>query len=338
MKAQLIKGQAPGGKRTRLADVLPLSTPLVVQIFPIYACNFTCNYCVFSTEMQKRGFVSDRVIMDFGLFKKCINDMARFQDKLKVLRFVGMGEPLLHKQIVEMVEYSVNKGITDRVEILTNGSLLSHEMSDALLNAGLSRLIISIQGTSSEKYRQVCGANINFEEFVANIRYFHERKGDAQLHVKIIDYALDGADDEQKFYSIFGDICDSIGIEFAGPIYPWVDYEEVLQGKSASVTQFGLPVSEMHICPQPFFTLQINPDGKVVPCYSIDYPCIVGDCNEQPVNEIWTGTVFNKFRQKMLEGASTASSACEICNIIKHRLFPEDIINEAIDRLKLCYI
>ena len=34
MKAKIISG-APGGARTRLADVLPLKTPFVVQIFSV---------------------------------------------------------------------------------------------------------------------------------------------------------------------------------------------------------------------------------------------------------------------------------------------------------------
>lgn len=337
MKAQLIQGQAPGGKRTMLAEVLPLATPLVVQIFPIYACNFRCNYCVFSTQLHERGFVSDKVIMDYGLFTKCIDEMTSFPDRLKVLRFVGMGEPLLHQHIVEMVEYTVRNSVAERVEILTNGSLLNPTMSDALLKAGLSRLIISIQGTTSAKYKQVCGVDLNFYQYVSNIKYFHDHKGTTQLHIKIIDYALEGPEDEEKFYDIFGDICDSIGVEYAGPIYPWVDYKQVLQDKDLTKTQFGLPVSAMHICPQPFFTLQINPDGKVVPCYSIDYPCIVGDCTGETVIDIWNGKCFTEFRRTMLEGACTASPACKVCNIIKHRLFPEDVLNHAADRLKQYY-
>lgn len=337
MKARVIKGQAPGGERTRLAEVLPLKTPLVVQIFPIYACNFTCNYCIFSTELRDRGFVSDEVTMDLGLYKKCVDDMAQFPDRLKVLRFVGMGEPLLHKRIAEMVDYTVKKGISDRVEILSNGSLLTRDKTDALLRAGLNRLIISIQGTSAEKYKEVCGADIDFDLFIENIRYFFEQKGAAQLHIKVIDYALEGEADEQKFYNIFGDICDTIGIEYAGPIYPWVDYGEVLKGKEAMVTQFGLPVSKLNVCPQPFFSLQINPDGKVVPCYSIDYPCIVGDSNDQHVVDIWNGELFNAFRLKMLDGAHQATSACAECNIVKHRLFPEDDLNADAQRLKAFY-
>ena len=123
MKATVVSGSAPGGTRTPLADVLPLKTPYVVQIFPIYACNFTCEYCFLSVPKKERGFVSDWPVMKFDLYKKCIDELALFDDQLKVLRFVGMGEPLLHKNIAEMIAYAVAKKVALRVELLTNGSL-----------------------------------------------------------------------------------------------------------------------------------------------------------------------------------------------------------------------
>jgi radical SAM protein with 4Fe4S-binding SPASM domain len=337
MRAKDISGQAPGGKRTKLAEVLPLDTPFVVQIFPVYACNFTCSYCIFSVDKAKRGFISDKIVMDFDLYKKSIDDIALFPNKVKVLRFVGIGEPLLHKKIVGMVEYAVSKDVTNRVEILTNALLLTPEMSDSLISAGLSRLVVSIQGTTKEKYNDVCGVNIDFENFIENLRYFFNNKGNAQVYTKIIDCALDGKDDENRFYELFGDICDTIAIEHAVPIHSGVDYENVLKGKDMSLTQFGLPISEVKICPQPFFTLQINPDGKVVPCYSFEYPSIMGDCNNQSVNEIWNSKQFQHFRRTMLDGVKNVCEVCANCNIIKYRLFPEDVLNNDAERLKKFY-
>lgn len=337
MKAKDISGQAPGGNRKKLAEVLPLSTPFVVQIFPIYACTFKCNYCIFSIDPGKRGFISDKVVMDLDLYKKCIDDMTAFPDKIKTLRLVGIGEPLLHPNIVEMVKYAVEKNVANTVEVLTNASLLTPKMSDALISAGLSRLVVSTQGTSKEKYHDACSVDIDFENFIDNLRYFFNKKGKTQMYIKIIDCALDGKDDEQKFYKIFGDICDTIAIEHTLPIHSGIDYTDVLKGKNMFLTQFGLPVSEVEICPQPFFTMQINPDGKVVPCYSFEYPGIMGDCNSQSVGDIWTGKVFQQFRRTMLDGTKNICETCAKCNIIKYRMFPEDNLNEDAERLKKCY-
>lgn len=337
MKAKNIGGQAPGGKRAKLAEALPLNTPFVVQVFPVYACVFKCCYCIFSVEPAKRGFISDKVMMDLGLWKKCVDDMAGFPQKIKVLRFVGIGEPLLHKNIVEMIEYAAKKEIADTIEILTNASLLTPKMSDALIGAGLNRLVVSLQGTTADKYKKICGAVLDFGKFLANLKYFYEHKGKAHVYFKIVDTALDGKEDEEKFYEIFGDMCDTIAIEHTVPIHSGVDYEKMPGAKEMELTQFGLPVGEVKICPQAFFHMQINPDGKVVPCYSWDYPGIMGDCNSQSVTEIWNGPVFQKFRRTMLEGAKVLGGPCADCNIIKYRLFPEDALNNDAERLKKYY-
>lgn len=337
LKATDISGQAPGGKRAKLAEVLPLDTPFVLQIFPVYACNFRCNYCIFSTGRDQHGFISDKIMMDFDLYKKCIDDMTRFPNKLKVLRLVGIGEPLLHKKIAGMVEYAVTKDVASIVEILTNGALLTPKMSNSLISAGLSRLVVSVQGTTREKYKEVCGTDIDLGNYVDNLKYFFNNKGKVDVYVKIVDCALDGKEDEQRFYDLFGNVCDTIAIEKAVPIHSGVNYENVLKGRDRSFTQFGLPVSDVHICPQPFFTMQINPDGKVVPCYSFEYPVVVGDANRQSVCDIWSGRRLQEFRCMMLDGTKNANDVCAVCNIIKYRLFPEDDLNKEAGRLKTFY-
>lgn len=338
IQAKDLSGQAPGGKRTVLAEVLPLQTPLVVQLFPIYACNFRCNYCIFQLPLRERGFISEKIVMDFDLYKKCINEFALFPDKLKVLRFVGIGEPLLHPRIVDMVRYAAEKNIAHTIELLTNASLLTPSISHALVEAGLSRLVVSLQGTSAVKYKETCGVDIDFDLLLANIGYFFRNKGDVHMYCKIVDSALDGEEDKERFYGLFGHICDSLAIEHTVPIHSGVDFDSVIKHSHEPLTQFGLPVSEVKVCPQPFFHMQINPDGNVVPCYSFEYPQLIGDCNVQTVQEIWNGERFNAFRRKMLDGKMGACDTCKECSIITYRLFPEDIIgNVDAERLKAVY-
>lgn len=339
MRAKKISGQAPGGKRVRLAEVLPLRTPFMIEFYPMYACNFKCKYCMMSQDKSKRPFVSDKIVMDFDLYKKCIDDITAFPDKLKMLRFAGIGEPFLHKNMIDMVKYASVKNIANEIEIITNGSLLTPEMSDALISAGLTRLIVSIQGTNKEKYKEISGVDIDFENFVENLRYFFEHKKDrCHLYIKIADEGLDGKEDEEKFYKIFGDICDTIGVEHIVPIQPNIDYKKVLKDENKQVTQFGLPATDVLICPQPFFTLRINTNGRVLPCYSYEFPGFVGDCNKQSVYEVWNGKEFQSFRYRMLEGVKKMDGVCARCKIVKHRLFPEDIITlEEAKRLKKFY-
>jgi MoaA/NifB/PqqE/SkfB family radical SAM enzyme len=83
--------------------------------------------------------------------------------------FGGFGEPLSHPRIVEMVASA--KEISPKVELITNGMLLTEEMSLSLHKAGLSYLWVSIDGASPESYRDIrIGAAL--PEILKNIRKY----------------------------------------------------------------------------------------------------------------------------------------------------------------------
>jgi radical SAM protein with 4Fe4S-binding SPASM domain len=335
MKAKLLEHQAPGGARTPMEEHLPLAAPWVVQIFPIYACNFRCKYCHFSIPKSQRPFVTSHADMDIALYRKCIDGMAGFPEKTRVLRFVGMGEPLLHKDIDAMIAYAKQAHVAGRVELLTNGSLLAPDISDRLLAAGLDRLVVSLQGTSAEKYRAVSGVDLDFVALVEQLGYFYKHKRHTHVYMKIVDIALDDDADRRRFFDLFGDICDSIGIETAGPHYPGVTHNSELADRAE--TQFGTKLVPVKICPQSFFTLQVNPDGKVAGCYAVPHPEDLGDCAENPLPEIWNGEAFNRFRRRMLQGRETVCSACRDCGVIAYRMQKEDCIVNANRRLEKIY-
>lgn len=337
MKARLLNSEAPGGKRQNLAEKLPLSTPYVVQFFPIYACNFRCEYCHHSIPHDKRKFVTEWPVMKWELFEKCICDLGEFPEKVRTLRFVGMGEPLLHPDIVRMVKLAKEANVANRIEIITNGSLLTHEISDGLVEAGLDRLVVSLQGTSATKYKDVCGVELDFDKFVDGIRYLYEKPGKPDIYLKIVDIALDGDADRERYFSIFGDICDTIGIENTVPIFPDVAYNEKLYEEGGIKTQFGLAMKKMNVCPQPFYTMQINPDGKIVGCYAVYYPEILDDCNNKSLLEIWNGEGYTSFRRRMLDGRKHVCQFCEDCVINDFRIFPEDDIDAYAEELKKKY-
>jgi radical SAM protein with 4Fe4S-binding SPASM domain len=338
MKAKDLTGKAPGGKRKKLTDILPLKTPLIIEYYPIYACNFKCNYCLFSLPKNKRHFISNVTVMDLNLFKKSIDDIKEFPEKVKMLRFGGIGEPLMHNNISEMVKYAYENQVAETIEIISNGSLLNKSLSDKLINAGLTRLIISVQGVSGEKYKKVSDVDLNFNSFIKNIEYFYKNKINTHLYIKIADVALDNVQEEKTFFELFGDICDSIAVEHIVPIQQHIDYKGIIREDNLDITQFGQNAIDVKICPQPFFTLRINTDGKILPCYSFEFPCFVGDCNLNSVTKIWESKEYNNFRLKMLHGRETVSEICKKCKIIKHRIFQEDIIEQKdADRLRIYY-
>ena len=67
---------------------------------------------------------------------------------VRTIFFGGMGEPLFHKDILEMIRLAAETGA--EVELLKNGTLLTEAMIHGIMDAGLTRLWISIDDLETD--------------------------------------------------------------------------------------------------------------------------------------------------------------------------------------------
>ena len=108
-------------------------------------CNLRCIYCMPEAGVpftpSKELLTSDEIIR----FIK----VAAGLGVIKV-RFTG-GEPLLRKDIIDLIKYSSQRSIFESVHITTNGLLLSNYI-DQLEQAGLNGINISLDTLDAEKF------------------------------------------------------------------------------------------------------------------------------------------------------------------------------------------
>jgi len=160
-------------------------------------CNLCCKGCTAFSQLAQEEFLS------YEGYCRDMHKLAELTEhNLSEIMYTG-GEPLLHPQIADMVAYVTERQVADRVEIVTNGMLLTHELSDKLIDAGLKRLRISVDGLSSEDYMRYCGVQMDFEQFVEQIQYFYAHKKETSLYIKIINYMVSQPEQRKKFYDIF---------------------------------------------------------------------------------------------------------------------------------------
>lgn len=310
--------------RTELYRQLPLETPFSLHIFPSFYCNFHCNYCLHSMgndELNKKGF--KRQFMDFDVYKKAIDDAQKFHGNIKALIFAGHGEPLMHSEIAEMVSYAKQTEKFERIEIVTNGSLLTHELSDRLIEAGLDRLRISLQGVNEDEYRTVSGVNLNFKKFVEQIGYFYEHKVNTEVYIKIIDVAMKDSSEEETFREIFDPISDITAIEYAIPFVKEIDYSNI--GALSEKCKQGHKRTS-HICSMPFYMLVLNPNGDVVPCCSTEVPVIFGNIREQSLTDIWDSNFRELILKRQLKGVEQIP-ICRDCSVPAYGLQEGDYLD-----------
>lgn len=320
-----------GTDRVKLAQVIPLSTPFSMFVFPSTYCNFKCIYCGHSLGLKKMKQMYDfePQMMSMKTYDEVISQIKEFPQKLKMLSLTGQGEPLTNKNLPLMVKLAKEANITERIEIITNGALLSKEMSDGLIAAGLDTLRISLQGLSTDKYKEICGVDIDFDQFLKNIKYFYENKGNTNLFVKIMDVSLKEGE-ENEFYKLFENCSDRMYVEKMLPAYEGV---EVTKDLEVDYDRYGRKHEKRKVCPLPFYMLGVFPNGDVEPCDTIFKPIILGNVSKSSLKEMWNGQDLKSFWKMQLEGNRNCNSKCATCCAPDDVAHPEDILDYDMEKL-----
>lgn len=304
--------------RTILREAVPLDSPLSMYIEPTRVCNFRCFYCMHSTRgiqggaLDKTGFRLEH--MDMDLYAKLVDEIMGFPAIPKRVCFSGLGEPLANPRLPEMIRMLRKAGFEGRIDVISNGSLLTHEVSDALIKAGISRIQISVQGLTTEKYEEICQTSVDIEKLQDNISYFYHKKGDATIYVKIIDSILAGEGDKERFFEMFSDICDTIYVEHL------VIMEQQMgdHGREVDTTRnlMGEVVEKRFVCGVMFYFLQVNIDGETFPCSTPGLPnsFSMGCAKEKTLQEIWNDRRRNGLIRKNLKDGYASIPACATCS------------------------
>ena len=111
------------------------------------ACNLDCLMCVRRT-WQNEGFAP----MDWQVYQSLIEQLAAFPEAPTV-HYGGYGEPLSYPYLLEAIELA--KSIGSPVEMTTNGTLLSAELAEAMIDLDVDKIVVSIDGVSEGAYDEI---------------------------------------------------------------------------------------------------------------------------------------------------------------------------------------
>lgn len=310
MKA-LKRAKVAARPRRALQEVLPLDTPFSIYITPSSLCNIRCNFCYHSDEKAKKEAGVEFGTMSLELFKKIIDDICEFPQQVKKLKVGTIGEPLINKELAKMIAYAKEKNAVESIDLYTNGTLLNEKTNMELINAGVDWVNISVNGIDAKDFENTCGRKLDMEQYVANIKHFYDNKSEnTTLYIKLGDKGYT-EEQKQKFYDIFGDICDEIFIE-AIVDDMWEDTNVKKNNINSSI--YGGEVKYKEICPLIFNAFAINYDGKAVACcldWKEDF--VLGDFNTQSALEIWNGKSLRAIRMKHLLKHRKDVPLCKEC-------------------------
>lgn len=281
--------------------------PMMCVIGLSYLCNAVCPSCPY-TNSDIRLDYKDRLFMQEDTFKTIADQCGEYGAWVRVS---GGGEPMLHPQAVELMEYAKSKNA--KVGLITNGSRFSEESTRKLLESGVDMIEFSVDAADPVTYHRV-RAGLQWHTLLYNVKRMISMRNQLGSATKIIASGVnqDGVD------------IDAVAA-FWEPLVDNFQKRKYLTwgindpSKSADPTPY-LPPEEHVPCPFIFERLNIDSRGKVMVCgFDIAGNTDMGDIHDRSIKEIWHGEGFEYYRRMHFERRGTEIDMCNRCPDWKYR-------------------
>lgn len=275
--------------------------PFVLHIEVTNRCNLDCKMCPRTYMCREEGF------MEFSLFKKIIDEA---KGKVEYVELYLFGEPLLHPQIVEMIDYCKDADMC--VSLSTNATLLTKKKSHSLLNSEIDFFTLSLDAISKQIYESI-RVKANFKKVMDNVAYFlniRQPKSPRHTIVQLIKMK-DNADEVDRFIDVWSN--SGIQIHLKNLITWRGDIESINVHEQ---NQHKLSDVPNEPCDRIWRHFTVFWDGAVVPCHFMyDKKYTVGNIQDKSLHELWNNSKFVDFRKQHILCERRNIPACKKCTV-----------------------
>lgn len=274
--------------------------PLHIDIEATNACNLRCPHCASTSDgwgTPGKGFIS------MELFKKILKEAS--EENAFCLKFSLRGEPLLHPRIIEIIKLTSESGIPD-FYFNTNGMMLNSAMSEALIDSGLPRISISIDGWDRDSFNSLRpGADYdlvckNLKELIS----LRAQKKSPTPQVRVQAVMLpDFKPHWEDYKATWQEVADEVG---------YLDAREEGHGfdHKGIITDFK--------CPFLWQRMTVLWDGTVLPCLAHGVkniePLVLGNASRDSIKLLWKSEISTKLRELHTIGQSHLHPSCNECS------------------------
>lgn len=293
--------------------------PYELIIDPTNICQLRCPLC--PTGLGQPG--RQKGYMDLRLFKRII-------DKVKPYTFHvflhNWGEPLFHKDLIQMIKYAHHANIGTTLSTNLNHSL-SEQSAEALIHSGLETLVVSLDGTTQEAYEKYrVGGNIS--KVIQNVEMLVQKRQKAKspylewqfLVNKYNEHQIEEAKAMAKDLGVDGISFVNLNLphnvkdeELVNAWFPQnIKYRNKVPDKADDLLNGN--------CWWLWRTMIINWDGGTAFCCYIDESQgDIGNCNYEDLREIWNNRNYQSARNLFSKNRINfeVTTICHKCSVPK---------------------
>ncbi len=285
--------------------------PFTVSIEPTTACNLACPECPSGLKQFSRPTGK----IDLKVNQKLIQSLGK---QLFYINYYFQGEPFLHPQFLELIKEAKKNRIYTATS--TNAHFLNTQKATEIVESGLDRLIISIDGLTQKTYESY-RVNGKLSQVIEGAKWMVEAKKKANSSTPhLIFQFLVVKPNEHEIPAVF-ELAKELGIdevrlksaqiynyEKGNPLIP--ENEKYSRYKRKSDGTYKLKYPTGNHCWRMWSSCVITWDANVVPCcFDKDASYVLGSAAKDDFIRIWKSPKYQDFRLAIL----TNRNQIDIC-------------------------
>ncbi len=309
---------------------IPVSFITHIDLEPIAACNLRCSFCQVPGWQRAKATSA----LNLNLFNEIIDQLPG----LISVKLQGMGEPFINPKLADMIKACSERNLY--TSITSNGTLLSEQKSQDILESGLSNLVFSIDGAKKDTF-ETAREGANFDDVKKNIKILTSIRKSKNFKTNV---RIDCLASNQKIFEEIPElvnlsadlgvdrlhikarlkIWEKNSIEYKNEDHFTVkeniyldemdNYKQVTELAKTNAKKrkikltMGSAEDDIYSfdkpCMWPWNSMFIGTEGKIVPCCVVGVPetWSMGDITAQSINKIWNNNSYINLRKKLITG------------------------------------
>lgn len=279
-----------------------LGQPFALSIEPTTACNLSCPAC----PSGLKSFSRPTGKIDLAFHETII---ASLKKSVFYINYYFQGEPFLHPQFLTLIKTAKAANIYTATS--TNGHFISDKNALAIVDSGLDRLIISIDGLTQETYAsyRVDGELNKVISATKSLIEAKKQRGSAKPYLIFQLLVLKTNEDQ---IDALNDLAKTLGVNEVrfktAQFYAYENGNELMPSNEKYSRYIKKRDGSYRVkyyggnhCWRMWSSSVITWDGKVVPCcFDKDAQHALGELKTEGFDAIWNGATYQQFRTAVL--------------------------------------
>ena len=292
-----------------LKSPLAFGKPAFLKIEPSSVCNLKCIGC-------RQGNSADLVDLSHGsmtleTFREILDQTGEY---LVEISFYLWGEPLLNKHLAEMIKMASERNIASVVS--TNLHFMDENTAHALLDSGLTRIIVALDGMSPETYEAVRLGG-NFAKAKKSLDMLASVKRDKVRKYPTIEWQYIQTVGNSSEIESAKSHAAQLGIDYFTVLVDWArraDNEKLTVSRAKAKAQLKSR------CPWLWFAAAFQWNGDLYPCCHTakKRESVITRTGHKRIAEAWNGPEYRSARLlfKTQDDSVKPETPCHHCPLI----------------------